>query len=427
MEKMTYDLIEETIYSEKLPNGLQVYLLPKEEVAKTYGIFMTNYGSIDRTFIPINGNEETTVPDGVAHFLEHKLFEKEDRDVFTDFLSQGASPNAYTSFTKTAYLFSTTKMAEKNVETLLDFVQSPFFSDESVEKEKGIIAQEIKMYDDQPDWQSFMGTIRNMYEHHPVHIDIAGTVSSIQTITKEDLYTCYHTFYHPANMVLFVTGNFDAQSMVRTIELNQAKKSFPSSTEVKRKATEEPETVVVKENVIHLPVSIPKVTIGIKELTKQPHNEAFLKAEMLQGLLLDYFYSPSGTFYEQLYEEQLIDDSFEYSTTVEESFNFSLISSNTREPEQFATRVKEQLVSTKTMKLSEDALQTMKKRRIGQILRSMNSLESIANQFIHYYFMGIDYFTLISAFEALTLTEVNDFLVQWIDEKRLTVCKIDKE
>src|SRR5699024_10810498 len=148
--------------------------------------------------------EEVTVPDGIAHFLEHKLFEKEDRDIFNDFMAQGASPNAYTSFSKTAYLFSTTENVNENVTTLLDFVQEPYFSDQSVEKEKGIIAQEIKMYDYEPCWRYFMCEIKNMYELLPFNIDIAGTVQSIQAITKEDLYTCYETFYHPSNMALFV-------------------------------------------------------------------------------------------------------------------------------------------------------------------------------------------------------------------------------
>lgn len=427
MKKLVYDSIKETVYTHTLPNGLHVFLLPKAAVAKTYGIFMTNYGSIDRTFIPIGENQEMTVPDGIAHFLEHKLFEKEDRDVFNDFLSQGASPNAYTSFTKTAYLFSTTKMAETNVETLLDFVQEPYFSDESVEKEKGIIEQEIKMYDDQPDWQGFMGTIRNMFQHHPVNIDIAGTVASIQKITKEDLYTCYNTFYHPANMVLFVTGNFNVESMMQTIEQNQANKTFPSLTKIERNLPEEPAHVKVKESVIHLPVSIPKVTIGIKESNKRLNKDEYIKAELLQGMLLDYLFSASGSFYEQLYDEQLIDDSFEYSTTVEESFSFSLISSNTHKPEQFANRVKQLLLSTKVIELKESTLQTMKKKKIGQILRSMNSLERIANQFINYQFVGIDLFTLISTVQSLSVEEVNEFLRHWIEEERLTVCKIEKE
>src|SRR5690625_1046070 len=161
MDKLAYPEIEETAIAQKLDNGLQVYLIPKQEVTKSYALFMTNYGSVHRSFIPIGRQEEITVPDGIAHFLEHKLFEKEQYDVFSLFMKQYASPNAYTSFTKTAYLFSATNKIEKNVETLLDFVQEPFFSDESVEKEKGIITQEIYMYEDDPYWQSYMGTIKN--------------------------------------------------------------------------------------------------------------------------------------------------------------------------------------------------------------------------------------------------------------------------
>lgn len=262
VKQITYDEIKETVYQAQLDNGMDVFLLPKKEVSKTFGIFMTNYGSIDRTFVPINEKSEITVPDGIAHFLEHKLFEKEDRDVFAEFLSQGASPNAFTSFTKTAYLFSTTKLVEENVESLLDFVQEPFFSDESVEKEKGIIGQEIKMYDDQPDWRAYMGTVKNMFQQHPVNIDIAGTIDSIDAITKEDLYTCYHTFYHPSNMSLFVIGNFDHESVFEVIQQNQTKKTFSEIQEIIRQLPNEPATVATKESVIQLPVSIPKVSIG---------------------------------------------------------------------------------------------------------------------------------------------------------------------
>src|SRR5699024_8629851 len=197
----------------------------------------------------------------------------------------GASPNAYTSFTKTAYLFSATTNIEKNVETLVDFVQDPYFSDQSVEKEKDIIAQEIRMYDDQPDWQSFMGTIKSMFKNHPIKVDIAGTVESIQTITKEDLYTCYHTFYHPTNMTLCVVGNFEPQSMMHMIEENQAKKNFAEMNEIKRSFSPEPRGVAMKENKIMMPVSVPNCTIGIKEFTTVLDKNDFIKRDLLQGMV----------------------------------------------------------------------------------------------------------------------------------------------
>src|SRR5690625_2515836 len=426
MDKLAYPEIEETAIAQKLDNGLQVYLIPKQEVTKSYALFMTNYGSVHRSFIPIGKEEEITVPDGIAHFLEHKLFEKEDRDVFTDFLKNSASPNAYTSFTKTAYLFSTTKSVSENVKILLDFVQEPYFSDASVEKEKGIIEQEIKMYDDQADWQAFMGTIRNMFANHPVHIDIAGTVDSIQKITKEDLYTCYNTFYHPENMTLCVIGALDVEEMMEMIEENQRAKSFPTFTNVEKHFPEEPVEVKTKESTIQLPVSTPKVTVGIKEAAYELSKEEFLRRDVLQDMLLDYFFSPSGQFYEQLYAEGLIDDSFEYSTNVEKSFSFSLISSNTTKPAQLKDRLMEQLLSISSASITEQDLELIKKKYIGQLLRSMNSLEFIANQYIYYHFVQLDFFELNTYVQAITLEEIKQFMDQWITKEQLTVCTVEQ-
>lgn len=426
MQTLKYPEIDETVIAKKLANGLQVYLLPKQEVTKSYAVFMTNYGSIHRSFIPIGEAEEITVPDGIAHFLEHKLFEKEDRDVFADFLKTGASPNAYTSFTKTAYLFSTTNSIEENVETLLDFVQEPYFSDESVEKEKGIIEQEIKMYNDQADWQSFMETIRNMFIQHPVQIDIAGTVESIQKITKEDLYTCYNTFYHPENMTLCVIGAFDEKEMLQTIEANQQEKEFPEFTNVEKHYPHEPEAVKTKESTLHLPVSTPKVTVGIKEAGYELSKEEFLRRDVFQGMLLDYFFSASGRFYEQLYEAGLIDDSFEYSTNVEKGFSFSLISSNTLDPGQLKERLLEQLLSISSAPITENELTIMKKKAIGQLLRSMNSMELIANQYIYYHFVELDFFDMNSYIQSITLDEMHEFMKEWITEDRLTVCTVEQ-
>lgn len=427
MNKLTYESIGETVYKQKLSNGLQVILLPKPEMSKVYSLFMTDYGSMHSTFVPINGTEKITVPAGVAHFLEHKLFEKEDYDVFTTFLDQGASPNAFTSFTKTAYEFSSTKSAQENVKTLLDFVQAPYFSDESVEKEKGIISQEFHMYEDQADWRSHMGTIKNMYKNHPVNIDILGTIESINAITKEDLYTCYETFYHPENMSLIVVGNFDVEEMAELIEANQNEKEFPAFGELETFFPEEPSEVATKESVIHLPVSIPKVSIGIKEVSEEIDAETLLKKENFQTMLLDYFFSTSGDFYEQLYEEGLIDDSFSFGTSVEQNFGFSLLSSNTTDPEKLTQRLKELLLSTQQHTVTEADFDVMKKLRIGRLLRAMNSLEYIANKYIQYDFVGIDLFTIIPYVQSLTVDDVNAFLSEWISEEKLTVCTVIAE
>ena len=208
MEKIYYQTLKETLFHEKLEKGLEVYLLPKIGFEKTYGLFSTRFGSIDTTFVPLGQKEMIKVEDGIAHFLEHKMFDMENGDAADEFAKLGASSNAFTSSSRTAYLFSTTTNENDCVELLLDFVQSLNITDESVEKEKGIICQEIKMYDDDPISKVFLNSLKCMYNLCPVRIDVAGTVESINKINKEPLYNCYNTFYHPSNMVLAVCGNF---------------------------------------------------------------------------------------------------------------------------------------------------------------------------------------------------------------------------
>ncbi|MFU0791015.1 EF-P 5-aminopentanol modification-associated protein YfmH [Virgibacillus proomii] len=427
MNKRTYQDIGETLYTEKLDNGLTVCLLPKQEMAKTHALFTTNYGSIDLHFTPIGKDEAVTVPEGVAHFLEHKLFESEQGDVFYDFSKQGASANAYTSFTKTAYLFTATDHIEKNVETLIDFVQDPYFTEESVEKEKGIIAQEIKMYDDQPEWQAFMGTIKAMFQNHPINVDIAGTVESIYQITKDDLYTCYHTFYHPENMILFITGNFNPKQMMELIKANQAKKKFDRMEQLRRKFPEEPKKVAMKEKQITMPVSIPKCTVGIKGAFNENSPDLVLKNDLLQDMLMDYYFSKGGLYYQELYNKQLIDDSFFYETNIDRDFGYVLIGSNTRSPQEFAKRLKEMLLQIQEGELSEATFQRIKKKKIGQLLRMMNRLETIANSYTHYYLLGIDFFQLLPTVRTLTLQDAKQFMENWIADERLAVCTIAAE
>src|SRR5699024_338075 len=256
-------------------------------------------------FTPIGQQGQITVPEGTAHFLEHKLFEKEDYDVFQDFSKHGASANAYTSFTKTAYLFAATNHIATNVKTLLDFVQDPYFSKQSVDKEKGIITKEIQMYNDQPEWRAFMGTIQAMFHHHPVKVDIAGTVESIQQITKDDLYTCYETFYHPENMILFIAGNFEPEKMIELIRSNQEVKQYETMTWIDCHYAEEPTDVTMKEPHITMSVSNPKYTIGIKEYSSQVERDAFLKKDLLQSMILTYYYSNGAPFYHILFDEIL--------------------------------------------------------------------------------------------------------------------------
>ncbi|ASF39527.1 peptidase M16 [Halobacillus halophilus] len=424
MEELVYDQINETVYTETMDNGLKVFLLAKPEMAKTFGIFTTNYGSIDQTFTPIGQEEKVTVPEGIAHFLEHKLFEKEDRDVFQDFTKLGASANAFTSFTKTAYLFTATSQIEKNVETLLNFVQDPYFSEESVEKEKGIIAQEIRMYDDQPDWRSFFGTIQSLYHHHPVKVDIAGTVDSIQNITKDDLYTCYETFYHPSNMVLFVAGNIEPEAMMKQIRENQDSKEFPAAPEINRSYPNEPAEVAKANNSITMPVTTAKAMVGVKEKVTHLTGKELLRAELLSSMILDYYFSKSGAFYEELYRNDLIDDSFQFETELDRQFGFTILGGDTRKPEEMTKRVKEMLHELKENSISDEDFTRMKRKKIGQFMRALNSLEFIANQFTHYHTLGVDLFDVLPVIESLTSNDAEEYLQHWINEEAISVFQV---
>ncbi|TCT26704.1 putative Zn-dependent peptidase [Melghiribacillus thermohalophilus] len=424
MNEYVLEQLQETLYDQVLDNGLKVVLHPRPEMEKTYAIFATRYGSIDQTFTPIGQKDFVTVPDGIAHFLEHKLFEKKDRDVFMDFTRQGASANAFTSFSRTAYLFSSTQNVKENVETLLDFVQEPYFSEETVEKEKGIIAQEINMYDDEPGWRLFFGTIQSLFSKHPVRIDIAGTVDSIQNITKDDLYTCYHTFYHPANMILFVTGPFNPEEMFKIIEHNQRQKTFSPFEGIRRYFPVEPDEALRDVNQIHMPVSRPKCMVGLKEAPSRLTKNHLMTARFVNAMIFDYFFSKSGEFYENLYEEGLIEDDFDYEMHMEDGFGFSVIGGSTSDPEKLHQTVTKMLLKLTDRGISDEEFSRMKKKQIGSVLRSLNSLESTANQYIYYHHNDLNYFDVLPELQNLNLDTFRSYVESWISEDRINACYI---
>lgn len=424
MEKIVFEQLKETLYHEKLANGLEVYLLPKEGFNKTYATFTTKYGSIDHRFVPLGQNNELHVPDGIAHFLEHKLFEKEDGDVFQQFSKQGASANAFTSFTRTAYLFSSTSNVKENLETLIDFVQSPYFSDQTVEKEKGIIGQEITMYDDNPDWRVYFGLIENMYKNHPVKIDIAGTIESIAKITKELLYTCYETFYHPSNMLLFVVGPIDVEAIMNQIRENQNKKEFKEAKEIKRFFEDEPIEVASAKQVLKMPVQTSKCLVGFKTKNPNRSGKELLERELAINVLLDLLFGKSSENYEKLYNDGLIDDSFSYDYTEEYGFGFSMIGGDTEDPEQLSSRLKDIMLTFDINNIADDYLLRIKKKKIGSFLRALNSSEYIANQFTRYQFNQMNLFDIVSVLESIQKTQLQEAAKDLFDEKCFTVCQV---
>lgn len=426
MEKQTFKQLDETLFYQRLANGLDVYILPKA-FNKTFATFTTKYGSIDNHFKP-PGKDWLKVPDGIAHFLEHKMFEMPDgSDVFQQFGEQGAQANAFTSFNRTAYLFSTTSQVEQNLETLLDFVQTPAWTDKSVEKEKGIIGQEIRMYDDDPDWRVYYGLIANMYEKHPIKIDIAGTVESIARITKELLFDCYHTFYHPSNMLLFITGPVDPEKILALVKKNQEPKGYKSEQPIERRYPEESPAAAKKSSRIQMAVQTPKCLIGFKEGHTGRSGKALMAHELTVRLLLELMFGRGTENYQTLIAEGLIDESFSFDYTEEASFGFSIIGGNTKEPDRLIERLQQMISAFKNEPINEAAFERARKKRSGTILRAFNSLEFIANQFTRYRFNQMDLFRLIPVLESLTTQDFTETLREHFDEKGLTSCTIQKK
>ncbi|ORX24037.1 peptidase M16 [Thermoanaerobacterium sp. PSU-2] len=402
MMEVFNDLIKEKMYKYEHESGLNVFVMPKKGFIKQYAMFATHYGSNDREFIIPGESEPTHVPDGIAHFLEHKMFEEESGSVFEEFSKNGASANAYTNFTTTAYLFSCTDNFYSNLKLLLDFVQRPYFTDENVEKEKGIIAQEIRMYDDDPSWRLFFNMLGGLYRQHPVKIDIAGTIESISRIDKDILYKCYNTFYHPSNMVLFAVGDVDVDKVAEIV--NDSVKTEKRNGEIKRIYPDEP--TKINKNYVEqkMSVSMPLFNIGFKDNDIGYGGKRLLKKDITTQICLEILAGRSSDLYEKLYNDGLIDTTFDVEYVGEVDHGYSIIGGQSVDPEA----VKKALIAkiSSINKVDDGDFYRIKKKILGRFVKSFNSVESIAHNFISYYMKDINILDFTSVIEDITPDDV---------------------
>lgn len=425
MEKIYFETLKETLYHEQMPNGLQVYLLPKMGFEKTYGLFSTKFGAIDTTFIPLNKDKMIKVEDGIAHFLEHKMFDMSDGDASEKFAQLGASTNAFTSSSRTAYLFSTTSNEYACIELLLDFVQKLEITPESVEKEKGIIGQEIKMYDDDPDWQVYFGSIQNLYQQHPVAVDIAGTVETVNRTDKDMLELCYNTFYHPSNMMIFVVGNIDPDKAMATIKENQDKKDFSLANPIVLKKADEPKEIKTKEKVLTMDVEMNKIITSIKvnEILENPKDK--IKRELSLNLLFDLLFSKSAKLYNDWLNQGIINDSFSASFTQERDYAFIQIGCDCNDYETLKEKLLDLIKNFDKIEIAQDDFNRIKKKNIGLFINMFNSPESIANLFSRYYFEGTNAFDLVDEVAKLKINDIYD-VFKYFDLQYTSVCIVKK-
>lgn len=412
-----------TIYNEKIDekylfgthkSGLRVAIVPKKGFSKYYAIYGTEYGSVDREFVALGEKEKTVLPDGVAHFLEHKLFEMADgTNAFDSFSKTGGNSNAFTSFNITAYLFSCTENFYENLDILLDFVNTPYFTEENVAKEQGIIGQEIKMYDDDPQWRVFFNMLTAMYSENPVKRDIAGTVESISEITPELLYKCTNTFYNPSNMFLVLVGNIDENKIEEYIDRHIS--SERDTGKVEKFSPAEPCEIAreyIKQN---LSVSTPMYAIGFKEKETGVGGYELLKKEVATEILIELLFGKSSENYIRMYESGIIDSSFDGETELEKEYGFTSFGGESKEPEKVYEAVKECIENAKKTGFSEDEIKRIKKAVISDDIRMYNNVENIGNTYIKSLMKGINPLDYTKAVEEIDSDYLKMRLIEHFD------------
>lgn len=384
------------------PSGLKILVYPKKNYAATYAVFGTRYGSIDTEF-RLNGEEKfTCVPEGIAHFLEHKLFESEDLDAFERYAKTGASANAYTSFDKTCYLFSCTGKFQESLEILLDFVTHPYFTEKTVQKEQGIIGQEIQMCRDEAGWEALFSLLRAMYKTHPVRIDIAGTVESIAEITPELLYKCYETFYNFSNMVLCVAGNVTPDEVLSVADrLLKPQKPI----RIERKFHREPREVAESYTEETLSVAFPIFSLGFKEAVETP--ERSLREILISDIILEAVAGKTSAFYSELLEAGLINTSFESEYFCGYGYAAWIFTGESPDGREVQKRITARIRALQESGISKADFERIRKKLYGRSIMQFNDIDGIANAMVSAYFCKEGLFDETEILQSLTLDEVN--------------------
>ena len=406
--------IKEKAYIEKLENGMEIIIIPKKNAIKKYIIWGTHFGSIDNHFIMPKTGEEVYIPDGVAHFLEHKMFEQPNGTNSLDTLmALGIDANAYTTNDHTAYLFECTDNFYEGLDELMDYVQHSYFTDENVEKEKGIIGQEIGMYDDDPGWRLYMNAMDCMYKENPIKIDIAGTVESIRKITPDVLYKCYNTFYNPSNMTMVVCGDFEPEKLLEEIKKRLVPKE--NQGEIKRIYAKEAKEINKKEKEVSMELSNPLFLIGYKDNIENKEN--LVKKHIAIEILLNMIIGKSSELYKKLYEENVLlsEPNFDYEFSNE--YAHVTISGQSKNPRKVYEEVTKQVRDYTENGLNEEHFNRIKKKVYGDYAIEYNSVADIARMFLADKMKGINSFDYIEEFNTVTKEYTESILKEVFDDK----------
>lgn len=389
--------IKEKAYIEKLENGMTVIIIPKNTTNKKYIIWGVNFGSIDNHF-KVN-DEEVYIPDGVAHFLEHKMFEQENGTNSLDkLMALGIDANAYTTNDHTAYLFECTEHFYEGLDELMDYVQNPYFTDDNVEKEKGIISQEIRMYDDDPGWQLYMSVLDCLYKENPIKIDIAGTVDSIRKINKDTLYKCYNTFYAPNNMTLVVCGNFEPQEILKQVKDRLIKNTIEEKIE---RIYPDIEQKINKKNIEkEMNVSIPLFAIGFKDI--EGMNDEIVKKHIAIEILLNILVGKSSNLYKELYDVGTILEEPDMDYEFSKQYAHVVISGQSEKPEDIYNKLKKEIEEYVKNGLDSEHFERIKKKVYGNYVVEYNNISDISRMFLSDSMKNISSFDYIEQYNQVS-------------------------
>lgn len=423
MRKMSVETsqeLNESTFHTTLENGLNVYICKKKGFGKKIGMFGTKYGSVVNDFVDITTGKRIKVPDGIAHFLEHKLFEKEGANALDLFSKMGVSSNAYTSFDQTVYFFETSEKLEESIVMLVKLIKEPYFTDENVAKEQGIIGQEISMYDDDPTFMVYFNALRAMYRKNPVRIDIAGTIESISHITKELLYTCYNTFYSPQNMFFLVVGDVDVDKTIDIIDENIKKYETKVNTDAKieKFTANEPKEIAKKEITQKMEIYLPQLCIGYK--LPLSSGEDITKNEIIVSIISDMFFSKQSDFFEKEYNEGKVNGSIDMQYEGSDTFSHVILSTTSTDIDIIENDLLNYIEEIKEKEIDEELFKIIKRKKIGEAILSSDSLNVSYRRVIDSILSNTRVYADIEILKEITSKDIKEFLHKLNEDNRVS-------
>lgn len=418
MQILENSKIKEKLYIEKMDNGLTIMVLPKK-TRKKYIVWSVNFGSIDNKFLAFGDKDVTHVPDGIAHYLEHKLFEQENGNNSLDVLTSfGVDANAYTTNNHTAYLYEATDNFDEALEEFMNYVQNPYFTDENVEKERGIIEQEIMMYDDYPEWSIYMNAMKCMYKNNEINIDVAGTKETIAQIDKDKLYKIYNSFYYPNNMVLVLSGDFKPEEIIDKVK---SMVTLKYKEETKRIYNEEPKEIVKKYIEKEMNISMPILMIAYKDNDLKSNK---VKKDIALDLLATILFNQSTDFYKNLYESGKILSAPSVTYEFSKTYAHLLIQVQTNFVGEVTDAITKQIKKAQEEGLNQEDFERAQKSVYGSLIKDYNEVSTIANGIVSDYFKNINSFDYFEEFNSVNKEYVEKILKELLVEENKVVSVI---